>query len=332
LTPEAACEANSAPNSATNNATLVIVIGFGQQRLHRENTMKSYRTVAVVMVLSCVVLGCQEAEAPQGEPAEQAPAQAIESDAALTDAAQPTEAEQAAPPSAALDTVQQEQDAARLRNQCQNNLKQLGIVFKMFGNESRGARYPQLSAEAGTLMYANVNAEGRAVYPEYVTDVKLFVCPADPEAMAILEGVTRETAVQLIDDQSYFFLGYLITNDEEMEAFAAAYKERLAEGSVFDTDLIVGEGKGTNGGDRLFVLREGIERFLITDINRASAATRAQSTVPLLIERPGNHPLPNGGQGGSVLYMDGHVEFLKFPGKWPMTEKTIQILEGLDAL
>jgi len=36
--------------------------------------------------------------------------------------------------------------------------------------------------------------------------------------------------------------------------------------------------------------------------------------------------------GGNVLFMDGHVEFMRYPGKWPMTEETVEILESLDAL
>lgn len=62
-------------------------------------------------------------------------------------------------------------------------------------------------------------------------------------------------------------------------------------------------------------LREGIERFLITDINNPSATNLAQSTIPILWDEISgdntshfNH-LPG---GCNVLYMDGHVEFLRF--------------------
>ena len=36
---------------------------------------------------------------------------------------------------------------ARRRSTCANNLKQLGVVFKMYGNESRAARVPRVHAE-----------------------------------------------------------------------------------------------------------------------------------------------------------------------------------------
>ena len=47
--------------------------------------------------------------------------------------------------------------------------------------------------------------------------------------------------------------------------------------------------------------------------------------APLLIERPQLH-----GNGGHVMWTDGTVEFIQYPGKFPMTEKFIAALEELD--
>jgi prepilin-type processing-associated H-X9-DG protein len=87
-------------------------------------------------------------------------------------------------------------------------------------------------------------------------------------------------------------------------------------------------------------LREGIERFFITDINNPAAGARAQSVIPAMFDAWGcgidwmtgtgwgggasdtsvarfNH-VPG---GSNVLYMDGHVEFLKYSqkGKFPIS-------------
>lgn len=62
-------------------------------------------------------------------------------------------------------------------------------------------------------------------------------------------------------------------------------------------------------------LREGIERFLITDINSPSTSNLAQSTIPIMWDEiSGDDPSHfNHAPGGcNVLYMDGHVEFLRF--------------------
>jgi prepilin-type N-terminal cleavage/methylation domain-containing protein/prepilin-type processing-associated H-X9-DG protein len=80
-------------------------------------------------------------------------------------------------------------------------------------------------------------------------------------------------------------------------------------------------------------LKEGIERFFITDINSPGGAAKAQSSIPVMMDSfargRGNNwdsalasdfatvrfnHLPG---GANVLYMDGHVEFDKYDNKWP---------------
>ena len=77
------------------------------------------------------------------------------------------------------------------------------------------------------------------------------------------------------------------------------------------------------------VLREGVERFMITDINNPAASAQAQSTIPVMMDQwsvnaPGlggverfNH-VPG---GSNVLYMDGHVEFLKYKSQFPVADQ-----------
>lgn len=68
-------------------------------------------------------------------------------------------------------------------------------------------------------------------------------------------------------------------------------------------------------------LREGVERFFITDINNPGAAAQAQTTIPVLFDLVSvvpsefNH-VPS---GSNVLFMDGHVEFQRYPGEFPVT-------------
>lgn len=70
----------------------------------------------------------------------------------------------------------------------------------------------------------------------------------------------------------------------------------------------------------LLHLAEGVERFMITDINNPAGSAAAQTNIWVLADAIDvnvdefNH-LPG---GSNVLYMDGHVEFVKFPGKWPV--------------
>ncbi len=64
----------------------------------------------------------------------------------------------------------------------------------------------------------------------------------------------------------------------------------------------------------MYRLREGVERFFITDINNASASQKSQSQVAVMWDKIStrvdtfNH-VPG---GSNVLYMDGHTDFIKW--------------------
>jgi prepilin-type processing-associated H-X9-DG protein len=61
---------------------------------------------------------------------------------------------------------------------------------------------------------------------------------------------------------------------------------------------------------------EGVERFLITDINSPATGARAQSEVVVMWDQVARRgQMFNHAPGGSnVLFMDGHVEFMRYEG------------------
>ncbi|HIJ65592.1 MAG TPA: hypothetical protein HPP77_06520 [Candidatus Hydrogenedentes bacterium] len=201
-----------------------------------------------------------------------------------------------------------------LRAACASNLKQLGVVCKMYANENRDF-FPAMDPRPGRL-----TPDVDAIYPEYLADPRVFGCPARHETSE-LRFVTSEEARAHIDDHSYWYLGYAMNDEAAALAFIAAYRKRAETGEAFEGDL------ESDAGVRIRRVREGIERFFITDINNVQASFIARSTIPVLVERPGAHE-----DGAHVLYMDGHVEFLKYPGHFPMSEEFIKGLESLDAL
>ncbi|NJL72675.1 MAG: hypothetical protein HC888_14450 [Candidatus Competibacteraceae bacterium] len=105
----------------------------------------------------------------------------------------------------------------------------------------------------------------------------------------------------------------------------------LANEPTMDGDLEVDPGLGNGGSlaqfnagtgpETIYRLREGIERFLITDINNPAGSAQAQSEVFVMSDNLSvdvarfNH-IPG---GCNVLYMDGHVSFVRFPGTAPVT-------------
>jgi prepilin-type N-terminal cleavage/methylation domain-containing protein/prepilin-type processing-associated H-X9-DG protein len=99
---------------------------------------------------------------------------------------------------------------------------------------------------------------------------------------------------------------------------------------VLDEDVTVSEPWGMNGGTTLPRLREGIERFMITDINDPAASAKAQSEIYVMYDQVGslvsvfNH-VPG---GSNVLYMDGHVEFVRYPGPSPVN-RNMGVITGI---
>lgn len=91
-----------------------------------------------------------------------------------------------------------------------------------------------------------------------------------------------------------------------------------------------GKPLGNGNSDTVFRLREGIDRFMITDINNPGASAKAQSEIWIYLDlistnvQEFNH-IPG---GANVLYMDGHVEFLRYPGDEPVNVRTAGFFGG----
>lgn len=225
---------------------------------------------------------------------------------------------------------------SRPRSSCANNLRQVGLSLKMYSNEDPRERYPDLSLEPGRLMFAP-----SPIYPEYLPDPTIELCPQDSDHKKFARNPGEQALggnlkdgidfPSLIDDWSYYYLGYAITNDDEMQRFAKAYRDHASAGKAMTEDLTFTDDPA--GQRMLYRLTEGVENKLLAQLDIApeepGATGRAQSKVPILIERIGNHDAT---QGANILYLDGHVKFIKYPGPWPMTEKTVRILNELDAL
>ncbi len=71
---------------------------------------------------------------------------------------------------------------------------------------------------------------------------------------------------------------------------------------------------GNGNTNTCYRLREGIERFLVTDINNPAATAQAQSSLFIMFDLLGTEARAfNHVPGGcNVLYMDGHVEFIRY--------------------
>lgn len=90
-----------------------------------------------------------------------------------------------------LPALARAREAAR-RSSCQNNLKQIGIVIKMFTMENPGENYPNMMvryeqpySSAITSNGGNIGVwsdlDGGQLFPEYLTDANVCRCPSEAE-------------------------------------------------------------------------------------------------------------------------------------------------------
>ena len=220
-------------------------------------------------------------------------------------------------------TLCKSREAAR-RASTQGNMKQFGLIFKMYANESEGERWPQL-ADADGAWTPNL----APLFGKLVTDTQFMVSEQHPDRYRLKKALAEawsspqpdfEKAEEIVGE-SFAYLGYSVKDEAEFEALLRARAEHRIPGEVS-----VSSGPGEPA---LQSLREGVERFMITDINNAGASSSAQSTIPVLIEIATwkHRKSDDGFKGANVLYMDGHVAFVPL-GTFPVLPSIMNALSG----
>lgn len=102
---------------------------------------------------------------------------------------------------------------------------------------------------------------------------------------------------------------------------------------TMDEDIKV-EGHNVLGDFTIYRLREGIERFMVTDINNPSASAVAQSNIVVQYDNatPTTQDFNHIPGGANVLYMDGHVAFLRYPTEHPVNRAFVSLIGTISAI
>ena len=180
-----------------------------------------------------------------------------------------------------LPTLSRSRETSR-RASCQNNLKQLGLVCKMYANESPGERWPTLSRIPNNWIF-----DLDRVYPEYLADLQILICPDSPFADHI-----SWTEPQCVTSLFYNYTGWLIMNDEQASALFDNYytfPDAVIDGSTLKVTTPIWA-------------------------NHAPPDDRSSASMAVIWDRVPltDREFSHNGPGVNVLIMDGHVEFVPY--------------------
>lgn len=192
---------------------------------------------------------------------------------------------------------------------------ELTLIYKLEGNRQEGV-------EAIDASYT---------YSQYLFDL----CDdGDPQKdLSVIRSIASVIGLNEIPDEfqegpAQFIetLENLIQSLHGLAADPSAFKNEV------DKDRSVSLGNGNGGSTTVYRLREGIERFMITDINNPAASAKAQSDIFMMWDNVATSAVTfNHVPGGSnVLYMDGHVEFVRYPGPAPVSRVLAAIMHVFD--
>ncbi|MBN2308353.1 MAG: DUF1559 domain-containing protein [Candidatus Hydrogenedentes bacterium] len=196
---------------------------------------------------------------------------------------------------------------------CANNLKQIGLVCKMFANESRGERWPPLSPVPHNWMM-----DANALFPEYASDLSIFICPSSPFAHADTFRLKRriehpgapvgEFHPDCVWSLCYIYTGWCMFVDDQALALYDAYFERPEE-VIAGSDITL----------------------TVPAWDPAGGPLAAQSSIPAVWDRVplDEREFAHVPYGCNVLYMDGHVEFREYayynpPNAFPVTRASAE--------
>lgn len=170
-----------------------------------------------------------------------------------------------------LPVLSRARESAR-STQCASNVKQIGMGLIMYANENSEA-FPSSTASAMT----NLNL----LFPNYISDQRVFKCPSDTFVTAATNAAIAKGVAFTKNQCSY---GYDYTHTQADDADVAILADRPANAAGATTPTPAVDNSPNHGG-----------------------------TVNTIASGIADAP----GRGQNVLYLDGHVEFMSTPnGGW----------------
>lgn len=219
-----------------------------------------------------------------------------------------------------LPTISRSREAAQ-RAAASDNLRAIGKALLTYSGQSSGNYLPPMVNDRES--WAPDLAQ---LYPRYIQDPALLVRPSlnDPglvKAMtdALSQNPPDFAAAQRLLARSYIYTGYVLLNPGDLETFIAA------RNTIEPLDL---NRKIETPSKDFFRLGKGVEIFFTTNYSDPEAAAKTRATIPVMFETFDSPGFGRDPDGANVLYLDGHVEYIRFGAAFPVTQRVREILEA----
>ena len=220
-----------------------------------------------------------------------------------------------------LPTVSRSLEAARLAA-ASENLQTIGKALLAYSTQSEGNRLPPMVNDTPGVWVPDL----RLLYPRYIKDPALLVRPSlnDPELLKAMEDALKASPPDYVKAhdlmaRSYVYTGYVLLDESALSAFKSAVES--AEKPDLESDI--------DTADRMLRrLKRDVEYFFVENRSDPQAAANTRATIPIMFEKAESTAFGRDPDGANVLYLDGHVDYVRFGSHFPVTADVQEVISG----
>jgi len=221
-----------------------------------------------------------------------------------------------------LPTLSRSLEAARVAA-AKENLETIGQAMLDYSAQASGNVLPPMAAAGHGVWVPDL----RLLYPRYLKDPTVLVRPSlnDPALVKAMQEALSQSPpdydrAHTLMARSYVYTGYVLLDESAL----AVFKSLLESPTPLD---LAGD---LETADRVLRrLKRDVEYFFVLDRADPQAATRTRAAIPIMFETIESKVFGRGADSANVLYLDGHVESVRFGSQFPLTEGARKILSEM---
>lgn len=220
-----------------------------------------------------------------------------------------------------LPTISRSLEAARLAA-ASENLQEIGKALLAYSEQSDGNRLPPMVTDVPGAWVPDL----RLLYPRFIKDPALLVRPSlnDPAQLQAMKDALTASPPDFVKAHalmahSYVYTGYVLLDEAALAAFQSAIGSMDKPALESDIDT---------ADKMLRRLKRDVEYFFVENRSDPQAAANTRATIPIMFETVVSNVFGRDPDGANVLYLDGHVDYVRFGSQFPVTGGVLDVLGG----